>query len=101
MVRTDHLDKTHKKYRDLDNMAYKAHKEHMVEMEELTERHRQDDEQWSKDSYARFVRDEQAWLDRRASLQKRCDKEAADGVKHLQEMTDDTNLKNDNRNKHI
>ena len=45
----------------------------------------------------RFVRDEQAWLDRRNSLQRRCDKEAAEGMQHLQNMNNDIQLKADNR----
>lgn len=84
LVRLDHLSKTHQKYQTLDNIAFRAHKDHMTEMEALTEKHRQDDASHSTQSYMRFVRDEQAWLDRRHSLQKRCDKEAADGMLHLQ-----------------
>ena len=89
IVREDHFDKTQKKYKEMDNEAYRAHKAHMQEMEDLTEKHRQDDLQYSKDSHYRFCRDEQAWLDRRASLQRRCDKEAADGMTHLGNMNSD------------
>ena len=73
----------------------------MLEMEALTEKHHQDDLQWSKDSHMRFVRDEQAWLERRASLQRKCDKEAADGLSHLNAMNSDTQQKADARQSHI
>jgi len=61
----------------------------MTEMEALQDKRNNDDDIWSKDSYARFVRDEQAWLDRRASLQRKCDREAADGMQHYNDMQSD------------
>lgn len=49
----------------------------------------------------RFVRDEQAWLDRRASLQRRCDLEAAEGMQNLMKIGQDIDLKTENRDKYI
>jgi hypothetical protein len=73
----------------------------MTEMEALVDQRHKDDDMWSKESYARFVRDEQAWLDRRASLQRKCDREAADGMQHYHEMQNDISKKTDRYNQRI
>lgn len=69
-VRVDHFEKTKHKYQTLDNIAYKAHKDHIVEIDNHYEKLASDMENEAQQAYLRATRNEQAWLDRRHSLQK-------------------------------
>jgi len=90
MTRDDHLKKTRKHERDLDNTAHKAGKDHHKEVEAHTAKKEADMLQYATDQHNRMVRDEKDWLNRRNSLQKSCDRQAKEAWQHLDEMNQDT-----------
>ena len=55
----------------------------------------------AQQAYLRATRNEQAWLDRRHSLQKQMDLESVDAMTHLKELNADIDLKTANFNRNI
>jgi hypothetical protein len=68
MTRDEHLKKTRREEKDLDNTAHKAGKDHHKDVEAHTAKLEADTFQYATDQHHRTVRDEKEWLNRRKSL---------------------------------
>lgn len=65
----------------------------MIEVEEYTERQRQEMESNAKQAYNRYIRDENSRLERSRSLNKLMDQEAAESMLQLENINKDIELK--------
>lgn len=90
MTRDDHLSKTRRYERELDNKAHRAGKDHHKEVEAYTAKKEAEMQQYATDQHNRAVRDENAWLNRRKSLQRSCDRQAKEAWTRLEEMDEET-----------